>query len=92
MQAGDVVAVASRAEAERALDHFRRQGIADILVQEHVDGPVVKFYGVGPGGFLPGLPFARRRGGHRARAGAARRWPRPPRPRSGSTSTAAMLC
>jgi glutathione synthase/RimK-type ligase-like ATP-grasp enzyme len=52
VQAGDVVAVASRAEAERALDHFRRQGIADILVQAHVDGPVVKFYGVGASGFF----------------------------------------
>ncbi len=52
VQAGDVVQVASRVEAERALEHFRRHGVADLLVQEHVDGPVVKFYGVGPGTFF----------------------------------------
>jgi glutathione synthase/RimK-type ligase-like ATP-grasp enzyme len=52
VQAGDVVAVASRAEAERALGHFRRHGVADILVQAHVDGPVIKFYGVGANGFF----------------------------------------
>ena len=47
IQAGDVVPVASRDELARALDHYGDKNISDILVQEHVEGPVVKFYGVG---------------------------------------------
>ncbi|ABK18601.1 hypothetical protein [Syntrophobacter fumaroxidans] len=44
---GDVVSVTCREELDQALEHFQRRGIADILVQDHVPGPVVKFYGVG---------------------------------------------
>lgn len=47
IQAGDVAPVTSKEEMARALDHFRSNGIAEILVQEHVDGMVAKFYGVG---------------------------------------------
>lgn len=47
IQAGDVVPVASRDELALALDHYGNENICDILVQEHVEGPVVKFYGVG---------------------------------------------
>lgn len=52
IQAGDVASVASREEMARALDHFRTKGIPEILVQDHLDGPVVKFYGVGQGGYF----------------------------------------
>ncbi len=44
---GDVACVTCKEELERAVGHFFSKGIRDILVQEHVDGPVVKFYGVG---------------------------------------------
>ena len=30
-----------------ALKHFREIGVRDLLVQDHIEGPVVKFYGVG---------------------------------------------
>jgi glutathione synthase/RimK-type ligase-like ATP-grasp enzyme len=45
----DVVRVASHEELEAALDHFSRRRISPIVVQEHVQGPVVKFYGVSAG-------------------------------------------
>lgn len=48
IQPGDVMPVASSRELVTALGHFRRHGIKDVLVQEHVEGEVVKFYGVGP--------------------------------------------
>jgi glutathione synthase/RimK-type ligase-like ATP-grasp enzyme len=47
IQEGDVASVSSREELDLALDHYRSKGIHDILVQEHVEGPVVKFYSVG---------------------------------------------
>lgn len=47
VQPGDVASVSSPEELAHALDHYREKGIRDILVQEHVEGPVVKFYGVG---------------------------------------------
>jgi glutathione synthase/RimK-type ligase-like ATP-grasp enzyme len=47
MEAHDVVKVASREELETALRHFRDRGITDTLVQEHIEGEVVKFYGAG---------------------------------------------
>jgi glutathione synthase/RimK-type ligase-like ATP-grasp enzyme len=47
IQAGDVVPVNSREDLSRALDHFRSNHVRDVLIQEHVEGPVVKFYGVG---------------------------------------------
>ena len=52
MQAGDVIALESEKEVPRALDHFRRYNISDILVQEHVEGHVVKFYGIGHGEYF----------------------------------------
>jgi glutathione synthase/RimK-type ligase-like ATP-grasp enzyme len=48
MEMGDVASVTCREELDKALEHFLERGIQDILVQEHVTGPVVKFYGVGP--------------------------------------------
>jgi hypothetical protein len=47
VQPGDVACVSSPEELARALDHFRAKHIPDILVQDHVEGRVVKFYGVG---------------------------------------------
>jgi hypothetical protein len=46
---GDVARIGSWEELADALAHFRRQGVEEILVQEHVEGPCVKFYGVGVG-------------------------------------------
>jgi glutathione synthase/RimK-type ligase-like ATP-grasp enzyme len=43
---GDVVRVRSRGEMMRAIGHFREGGIEEIVMQEHVEGEVVKFYGV----------------------------------------------
>lgn len=52
IEEGDVVSVSCREELDEALDHFRRREILDILVQDHVEGPVVKFYGVGRGEYF----------------------------------------
>ncbi|MEJ2369094.1 MAG: hypothetical protein P8Z49_12340 [Acidobacteriota bacterium] len=51
---GDVARIGSPEELPRALAHFRGQGVEQVLVQEHIDGPCVKFYGVGvePGCFF----------------------------------------
>ncbi|HOV85113.1 MAG TPA: hypothetical protein PLM79_02050 [Syntrophobacteraceae bacterium] len=49
---GDVVSVSSREELSRALEHFRRHKVGELLVQGHVEGPVVKFYGVGRGDYF----------------------------------------
>jgi hypothetical protein len=49
VEPGDVVKVTSQGEFEAALCHFRRSSISEILVQEHTDGDVVKFYGVSGG-------------------------------------------
>jgi glutathione synthase/RimK-type ligase-like ATP-grasp enzyme len=52
IEPGDVASVTSREELDSALAHFRDRHIRDILIQEHVNGPVVKFYGVGQGAFF----------------------------------------
>jgi len=52
MQDGDVVKVTSKEELNHALNHFRRQEIKEILLQGHVDGEVIKFYGVGAGEYF----------------------------------------
>ncbi len=44
---GDVASVTCKEELARAVSHFLGKGIRDILVQRHVCGPVVKFYGIG---------------------------------------------
>jgi glutathione synthase/RimK-type ligase-like ATP-grasp enzyme len=49
---GDVAKVTSKEELIRALQHFRRQKIEEVLVQEHVGGEVIKFYGVGKGQYF----------------------------------------
>ena len=52
MEAGDVAKVASHGELSEALRHFRDRRIGTLLVQEHVEGEVIKFYGVGSSGFF----------------------------------------
>ena len=52
IQAGDVAAVSSKDELSKALRHYRTHGVESILVQQHVEGPVVKFYGAGQGAFF----------------------------------------
>lgn len=45
----DVVFARDPAEVERVRGDFERREIAFLLLQRHVDGDLVKFYGVGPG-------------------------------------------
>ncbi len=45
----DVVFVRTLEEAEFARDAFAAREIREIILQEHVEGDLVKFYGVGPG-------------------------------------------
>ena len=47
IEPGDVASVSCREELDQAMEHFLAKDIQDILLQEHVNGPVVKFYGVG---------------------------------------------
>jgi len=56
----DVVKVKSFEEMENALIYFKENKIDKIVIQEHVDGNVIKFYGVGKDylrAFLEGSPF-----------------------------------
>ncbi len=48
----DVAKVTKREEMARVLEHFRSAGIRDVLIQEHREGDVIKFYGVGQGAFF----------------------------------------
>ncbi len=48
----DVAKVTSKEELVRALHYFRRQKIDEVLVQEHMRGEVIKFYGVGRGQYF----------------------------------------
>lgn len=52
IQDDDVVHISSAGGLPRAMDHFQRHGIEEVLVQEHVAGDVVKFYGVGEGAYF----------------------------------------
>jgi len=49
--AADVVAV-SRGQLRDAIAAFARRGIARVALQDHVPGPVIKFYGVADGEFF----------------------------------------
>jgi glutathione synthase/RimK-type ligase-like ATP-grasp enzyme len=48
----DVVRVTSKEELVRAIDYFHRHQIGEVLIQEHVGGEAVKFYGVGAGEYF----------------------------------------
>ncbi len=52
IERGDVAKVASKEELVRALHHFRYRKIEEILVQEHLEGKAIKFYGVGGGQYF----------------------------------------
>lgn len=52
IQSADVMRVGSGEELNRALRHFHRQKIEEVLVQKHVEGEVIKFYGVGRGEYF----------------------------------------
>ncbi len=52
MQKGDVVRVRGRAEAVDALAALRARGIPTAVLQEHVEGDVVKFYAIHRNGFF----------------------------------------
>ncbi|HXG21497.1 MAG TPA: hypothetical protein VNN62_20780 [Methylomirabilota bacterium] len=51
-QPDDVVFVQEAAAYHAALAAFARRGIVQALLQRHCPGPVIKFYGVGPGCFF----------------------------------------
>jgi len=51
-QDGDVMKVTSKEELIRIFYHFRHQKIEEVFVQEHVDGEVIKFYGIGTGEYF----------------------------------------
>jgi len=53
-QSDDVMYVASQAGLRQALAGFTARGIPFVVVQEHVAGDLIKFYGVGSG--IKGLP------------------------------------
>ena len=55
-QEGDVVFAETEAAVEDALGRFHARGIAHAVLQPHVVGDLIKFYGVGPGGGLDGGP------------------------------------
>ena len=49
-QEGDVVFAATEDAVESALRRLAERGIARAVFQPHVDGDLIKFYGIGPGG------------------------------------------
>jgi hypothetical protein len=55
-QEGDVVFAADAAAVARALEGLAGRGIPRAVVQPHVDGDLIKFYGIGPGGGAHGEP------------------------------------
>ena len=55
-QEGDVVYAADAAAVARALEGLAARGIPFAVLQPHVDGDLIKFYGIGPGGGAHGEP------------------------------------
>ncbi|MBI1728505.1 MAG: hypothetical protein HYR50_14690 [Candidatus Rokubacteria bacterium] len=55
-QEGDVVYAADAAAVARALEGLAGRGIRRAVLQPHVDGDLIKFYGIGPGGGAHGEP------------------------------------
>ena len=55
-QEGDVVFAETAAAVEDALGRFHARGIPRAVLQPHVAGDLIKFYGVGPGGGPDGGP------------------------------------
>jgi hypothetical protein len=55
-QEGDVTYAADVAAVARALEGLAARGIPRAVLQPHVDGDLIKFYGIGPGGGAHGEP------------------------------------
>jgi hypothetical protein len=55
-QEGDVVYAADATAAALALEGLAARGIPRAVLQPHVDGDLIKFYGIGPGGGAHGEP------------------------------------
>ena len=55
-QEGDVVFAETETAVEDALSRFHARGIARAVLQPHVAGDLIKFYGIGPGGGPDGGP------------------------------------
>jgi hypothetical protein len=55
-QEGDVVFAETETAVEDALGRFHARGIARAVLQPHVAGDLIKFYGIGPGGGPDGGP------------------------------------
>ncbi len=55
-QEGDVVFAATEEAFHAALEGLARRGIARAVIQEHLEGDLIKFYGIGPGGGRDGGP------------------------------------
>lgn len=47
IEPNDVIQVSSFEDMEKGLSYFRERGINEIVIQEHVEGEIVKFYGIG---------------------------------------------
>jgi hypothetical protein len=58
-QAGDVVFAADAEAASRALAGMAARGMSRAVIQPHVDGDLIKFYGIGPGGASGEPPWFR---------------------------------
>ena len=52
IEQADVAKVTSKEELMRALRHFRQRKIDEVLVQEHLEGEAIKFYGVAGGQYF----------------------------------------
>src|SRR5262249_35354606 len=55
-QDGDVVAADSREAIAAALGSLAARGIPRAVLQPHIEGDLIKFYGIGPGGGADGEP------------------------------------
>jgi hypothetical protein len=53
---GDVVYASDAAAVARALEGLAARGIPRAVLQPHVEGDLIKFYGIGPGGGAHGEP------------------------------------
>jgi len=61
MGPGDVVRARTRGEMIRAFRRFRERRIMDVVVQEHMEGDVVKFYGVADGSYFSAFLLSQER-------------------------------
>lgn len=56
---GDVVRVSTQGEMTRAIGHFKGSGIRDVIAEEHVEGDVIKFYGIADSSYFSAFVLAR---------------------------------